>query len=234
MDGLLLVHKPHGPTSHDVVQAVRRKLRLQRIGHGGTLDPMAEGLLILLVGKATKWQQSVQGHRKSYDAQITLGAQTETADADGRIVRTADVPALSVSVVESVLESLLGEQEQIPPAYSAIKVQGRHLYEWARRGKPKTVAPRRITLFSLRLLALEGSRIAMHLDCSSGTYVRALAETIAQQLGTVGHLSRLVRRSVGPWQLEHARPLASWLDAPEEDIERALLRPDTVAAPLCN
>ena len=220
LEGLLLVHKPPGLTSHDVVDIVRRKLAIRRIGHTGTLDPMAEGLLILLIGAATKRQQSFQTHGKLYEATLQLGTQTDTGDAMGAIVRTAPVPMLAHDHITEVLQSFNGRHMQTPPAYSAVKVRGRPAYYWARRQMPVTLAPRPIHLSDMTLVACGPSTITFRVQCSAGTYVRTMAESIAQRLGTVGHLARLVRLRVGTWALDEARPLAWINDASVEQLIR--------------
>lgn len=211
IEGMLLVDKPSGPTSHDVVQVARRKLGLRRIGHTGTLDPMAEGLLVLLIGAATKHQQALQGHDKSYRALVQLGAQTDTADAAGKPIRTMPVPALERGAVEQLLRSFEGTLEQTPPAYSAIKVQGRPAYWWTRRQQPVELASRTIRLASVRLDDLTAQTLTMTVECSAGTYLRVLAESVAERLGTVGHLAALTRLRIGAWRLEEAKPLA-WIE----------------------
>ena len=224
MDGVLLIDKPSGVTSHDVVEAARRALGLRRIGHTGTLDPMARGLLILLVGAATSRQQELQGHEKTYEAVIRLGTQTDTGDATGAAISTADVPALDPQRLEALLVSLRGPCVQTPPAYSAIKVRGRPAYWWARRKTPVTLAPRTVELFELTLLERGRDTISLRVRCSAGTYIRSLAESIAGQLGTVGHLSDLVRLRVGAWRLEDAKPLA-WIAQAGHDAVAGALQP---------
>lgn len=223
MEGLLLVNKPPGLTSHDVVALCRRRIGVRRVGHTGTLDPIAQGLLILLVGAATKRQQALQSHEKTYEATITLGTKTETGDAAGRPVRDAPVPRLEPSRVTQVLASLLGPLSQTPPTYSAVKVHGRPAYWWARRQQPVSLPPRTVQLFALTLQHLTPQTITVRVHCSAGTYVRSLAEVIAERLGTVGHLKDLTRLSIGPWLLEDAVPL-SWLaeSTPEAIAQRLL------------
>ena len=207
-DGLLLVQKPPGMTSHDVVEVVRRTLGTRRVGHTGTLDPMAEGLLILLVGTATKHQHAFQGHEKTYEAILQLGLQTDTGDRDGKPLRTASVPALSRSQVAEVLAGFQGPLAQTPPVYSAVKVRGRPSYWWARRHQPVALAPRMIHLFELILVDYQAEVMTFRVRCSSGTYIRTLGESVAERLGTVGCLTRLVRLRVGEWALEQAKPFA--------------------------
>lgn len=222
-DGLLLVNKPPGLTSHDVVQVVRRKLAIRRIGHTGTLDPMAQGLLVLLVGSATKHQRALQMHDKTYDAILQLGTQTDTGDAEGALVRRAPVPSLTRDRVAAVLDSFVGPLAQTPPAYSAVKVQGRPAYWWARRRQPVTLSPRLVRVDSLQLLECDAQTMTFRVRCSSGTYIRTLAESMAERLGTVGHLTRLVRLRIGDWHVDQATPL-SWIQAASSDeVIRALL-----------
>ena len=209
-EGILVVKKLPGMTSHDVVELVRRKLGMQHIGHGGTLDPMASGVLVLLIGGATKQQRAVQSHRKWYEAVIRLGIQTDTADAWGKVLQTSPVPRLIAEHLVAVLASCVGLLTQVPPVFSAVKVQGRPLYWWARHGKRLTAAPRTVEIFTLELLELLDDRFRCRIECSAGTYIRTLAETIAERLGTVGHVSELVRLAVGPWGLAQAHEVP-WL-----------------------
>ncbi len=210
VEGMLLVEKPPGMTSHDVVQIVRRKLAIKRIGHTGTLDPIARGLLILLVGPATKHQQAFQRHEKTYEAVLQLGLQTDTGDAAGRTLTTAPVPALTRDQVVRVLATFQGDLSQVPPTYSAVKVRGRPAYWWARRRTPVTLASRTVHIAELSLVDLSAETITFRVRCSAGTYIRTLAESIAERLGTVGHVTALVRVRVGQWSLDEAMPF-SWL-----------------------
>lgn len=223
-DGLLVVNKPQGMTSHDVVQVVRRRIGLQRVGHTGTLDPIAEGVLVILVGAATKYQQVLQTQRKVYEALIQLGVQTDTGDAWGKVLRTAPVPAVERRQLEEMLRSFIGPITQTPPAFSAVKVQGRPLYWWTRRGVLKVAQPRTVEILSLDLLQWNGSALTCRIACSSGTYIRTLAEAIAARLGTVGHVKALTRCAVGLWELARAVTVP-WLQAASEEDVRAALRP---------
>ena len=225
-EGLLLINKSQGLTSHDVVLLARRRLGIARIGHAGTLDPMAEGLLLLLVGAATKQQACLQTHRKRYEAVIRLGTQTETGDAWGRPVRTAAIPVLERTRVEAALTSLVGPLTQAPPKFSAVKVRGRPLYWWARRGTPMVAPSRTVTIFQAELLDWTPEQFRCRVDCSSGTYVRSLAESVAEQLGTVGHVSKLIRLAVGPWDLAHSHDV-QWLATASREHLLATLRPMT-------
>lgn len=225
-----MVNKPQGPTSHDVVLLVRRKLGIRQVGHAGTLDPMARGVLVLLVGQATKFQHLAQTHRKRYDAAIQLGIQTNTGDAWGKVIRTADVPSLTPREIQRVLASLVGRLTQVPPPFSAAKVHGRPLYWWSRRGKSLTAKPRTVELFALELLDAEPTRFRCRIECSSGTYIRNLAETMAERLGTVGHVSDLVRLAVGPWDLAQARDVPWMRAASPVDLRAAMQPPEGIHA----
>lgn len=231
VEGLLLVNKPPGMTSHDVVEIVRRKLGVRRIGHTGTLDPMAQGLLILLVGAATRHQRAFQAHDKAYEARLRLGTQTDTGDAAGKPVRTAPIPALDPRRVAEVLASFQGPLIQTPPAYSAVKVQGRPAYWWARRRHPVTLAARAIRLDELALLECGADAIRFRVRCSAGTYVRSLAESLAERLGTTGHLDELIRLRVGRWSLDDAKPLPWIAQATEDDVAAALRSVTEARAP---
>lgn len=224
VEGLLLVNKPSGVTSHDVVQVVRRKLSIRRIGHTGTLDPMAEGLLMLLVGPATKHQQAFQAHEKRYEATVRFGTQTDTGDATGQPVRTAPIPRLDPRGVVEVLASLQGPMDQTPPAYSAVKVKGKPAYWWARRHQAVTLASRTIHLAELTMVSGEAETLTFRVRCSAGTYVRTLAERIAERLGTVGHLTRLVRLRIGDWTIDEAKSLA-WIRETSPELVACELKP---------
>ncbi|HEX9779812.1 MAG TPA: tRNA pseudouridine(55) synthase TruB [bacterium] len=224
MDGVLLVNKPAGLTSHDVVQLVRRKLRIRRIGHTGTLDPDAEGLLVLLIGGATKSQRECQRRDKTYEGVVRLGRQTDTGDASGAVVREAPVPSLDTAAIERAFEPFRGRLMQTPPAYSAVKVRGRPAYWWARQQRPVTLAARAVEIRELALLSFGPDTIRFRVRCSAGTYVRTLAESIAERLGTAGHLGALVRLTIGDWRLEEARTL-EWIRGAEPDAVAGQVRP---------
>ena len=221
-DGILVINKAQGMTSHDVVALARRRLGQPRIGHAGTLDPIAKGVLVLLIGHATKHQQQAQHHRKRYEAVVQFGTQTDTGDAWGNPVKTVPVPAMPRAEVERVFGEFVGPLAQVPPAFSAVKVRGHPLYWWARKGMPQTAKSRTIEIFSFELLELEAERLRCQLTCSSGTYVRTLAEAMAERLGTVGHVSALTRLSVGPWELSQARECQWLAEAPVPEIWAAL------------
>lgn len=206
--GFLLVHKPSGMTSHDVVDAVRNLFNTQQVGHAGTLDPTATGLLIVGIGTATKKLGHFLRLPKTYEAGITLGATSTTDDAEGMIEAVGgrhaaeDIP--SQENVEHVLKEFVGSIEQVPPVYSAIKVRGVPAHRRMRRGESVTLRPRRITIESLELLDYTYPHLRIRCHVSSGTYIRALARDIGQKLEVGGYLSALSRTAIGPFQLTDA------------------------------
>lgn len=205
--GLLLVDKPEGWTSHDVVARLRGPLGTRRVGHGGTLDPMATGLLVILYGAATRLSAELHRVPKAYLAEVVLGSATTTDDREGEVSATAAVPALGDGVVRDVLASFVGLREQVPPAYSAIQVHGERAYAKARRGERVELAPRRIEIFDLRLVDEYPGCFHVLVTCSGGTYVRALARDLGVALGTRAHLGALRRIAAGALFVEDAVPL---------------------------
>ncbi len=207
MDGLILTDKPLGWTSHDAVLFLRRLLKEKRAGHTGTLDPSATGLLLVLLGRAARLARFYTGDRKEYTAVVTLGCETDTLDAEGRTVREMPVPALNRGALEEVLSRFTGEMEQVPPSYSAIKIDGQPLYRHARKGLHVQAPPRRVVIYALELLNISGAEFSIRAVCSGGTYIRSLARDISEALGTCGHLSGLRRTAVGTYRAEDALPL---------------------------
>jgi tRNA pseudouridine55 synthase len=211
VDGLIVVDKPGGMTSHDVVARVRRLAKTRRVGHGGTLDPMATGVLIIGVNRATRLLTYVIGSRKSYRATIRLGEVTVTDDAEGDVVATADTTGVTDEEVRAGLAAQTGEIDQVPSAVSAIKVNGERAYKRVREGETVELAARRITVHALDVLTIR--RDAGHLDvdidviCSSGTYIRAIARDLGAALGVGGHLTALRRTAVGGFTLAEAATL---------------------------
>ena len=203
--GLLLIDKPQGFTSHDVIAVCRRVLQTKKIGHSGTLDPMATGLLILLIGRqATKKQTDFLRLSKRYSATLALGQETDSWDADGQITVEKPVPPLSQTQVEQAVQTLSGTVEQPIPFFSAKRVQGKHLYDLARQGKPLERTYNQVTVSWPRTVLSTPSTIEFTVDCSCGTYVRSLGYLLAQKLGTVGHLSQLRREKIGPYDVREA------------------------------
>ena len=206
LDGIVLLDKPAGLGSTPALQRVRRLLRAAKAGHAGTLDPLATGMLPLCFGQATKACGQLLGASKAYRATLVLGAATDTGDADGAVLRTAAVRPPDPARLQAVIAALSGERDQVPPMYSALKRDGRPLYELARRGEEVERAPRRITIHRVEPLAWSGDVLEFEVRCSKGTYVRVLGEEIAAGLGTVGHLGALRRLWVEPFE---DRPMAS-------------------------
>ncbi|MBE0476832.1 MAG: tRNA pseudouridine(55) synthase TruB [Coriobacteriia bacterium] len=200
--GILPLDKPLGMTSHDVVNVVRRATGERRVGHAGTLDPLATGLLVVLVGPMTRLARFFTDHPKTYHAAIAFGSETDTDDAEGEVVRTAEVPAALADETEArrALAGLIGPQEQTPPAYSAVRLAGRRAYEIARRGGEARLRPRSVEVYEAELLGVEpGPPLVWHaeLTVTSGTYVRALARDLGRRTGTAAHLGGLVRTASG-------------------------------------
>jgi tRNA pseudouridine55 synthase len=200
VDGIVLLDKPSGVSSTQALQRVRRLLQAAKAGHAGTLDPMATGMLPLCFGQATKASGQLLGSAKAYRACLKLGAATDTGDADGHVIGESPVPALGNEQVLGVLDALVGPGMQVPPMHSALKHQGRPLYELARRGEEVPRAPRAVTIRRLDLVRLDAREIEFQVVCSKGTYVRVLGEEIAARLGTVGHLGALHRLWVEPFE----------------------------------
>ncbi len=190
--GFLVVDKPKGMTSHDIVAKVRRGIGIKRIGHAGTLDPMATGVLVLCIGAATRLSEYVMGSHKVYTATVRLGVETDSYDADGTVVATTDISHLSPAMIESALQYFQGEIDQIPPMYSAIKQGGKKLYELARQGEAVERAARRVWM-SVRLLELSLPDVQIEVTCSPGTYIRSIAHDLGERLGVGGHLTALRR-----------------------------------------
>lgn len=224
LNGLLLVDKPEGLTSHDVVGRVRQLLGEKKVGHAGTLDPMATGLLVMAVGPSTRLLRFATAQTKRYTGTVQLGAATSTLDRDGEVVATFPVPALTTSVINDVARAMWGEQEQIPPMTSAIKIGGRRLHQLAREGVDVERTPRTITISSF-LLSEGPDATKWHFDvtCSVGTYVRVLLSDLAVRLGTLGHLCALRRESSGAHDVKAAWTL--------ENLARAMSDGDVVLQP---
>lgn len=202
--GVLVIDKPAGVTSHDVVARVRRLTGERRVGHAGTLDPAATGVLPVCVGQATRLVEYLSEADKSYLAEVVLGVQTETDDLEGAIVRLAAPPSLTRAELQAILAGFTGRQLQRPPAYAAIKVGGRKLYELARAGQAVDLPPRPVTIHRLRLLAWEPPAMTLLIDCSKGTYIRSLARDLGARLGCGGYLHALRRLRTGPFCLDDA------------------------------
>ncbi len=209
INGILIVDKPKGPTSNDIVQQLKRLMNANKVGHLGTLDPMATGVLPIVFGEATKFSQYGLDSRKIYRARVQFGSATDTLDAAGTVVATKPISLPLEKDVVSVLNTLTGPIMQIPPMVSALKHQGQPLYKWARKGQIIERPPRAINIYSNQFLAMNSvdGWLDIRVHCSKGTYIRSLAETIGEMLGNLAHLSQLSRESSGGYDLSGAMPL---------------------------
>ena len=226
MDGIIIINKHEGCTSHDIVYQVK-KIVDNKVGHTGTLDPMATGVLPLLIGKGTQCSKYLINHDKTYQVRLQLGQKTDTADREGNIIEEKSVEEkyLDKKIVKEILKSFIGKQEQVPPMYSAIKVKGKKLYEYARKGQVVEVEPRKIEIYSIELIEINtvNKQIEFQVSCSKGTYIRSLCEDIAIKFGTVGYMHALKRIQVGEFNLSAAITLEELKNNSIEWIESNLI-----------
>ena len=222
MDGIIIINKPKNCTSHDIVYKVK-KIFKEKVGHTGTLDPMATGVLPILIGKGTLVSKYLINHNKIYEVELELGKKTDTADSEGKILQEqkVDKTILGKENIEKTLKTFLGKQKQKPPMYSAIKVNGKKLYEYARKGQIIDVQERNIEIYSIKLIKIfeEENKISFEVKCSKGTYIRSLCEDIAERLGCIGYMSELNRTKVGDFSIEDAIDI-SRVENIEEQIQR--------------
>jgi len=207
MDGILIVNKPSGITSHDVVDFVRRKFNMERVGHAGTLDPMATGVLVMLLGRATKLSNTFTNNDKEYVAKVFFGKKTDTQDASGKVIEEKNIDSLDIEAIKKALDNFKGEIEQIPPMVSAIKYKGKKLYQFARAGKTVVREPRKIRISGIEILDFKFPELTFRVKCSKGTYVRTLCEDIGMSLGVPSHMSGLIRTRSGDFLLEDSKKL---------------------------
>jgi tRNA pseudouridine55 synthase len=212
-DGALVINKPKGKTSHDVVDAVRHLAGFRQIGHLGTLDPLATGVLVLLLGRATRLVQFYVGRRKRYKAGFRFGFATDAYDSDGEAQGPDVAPTLEAALLEKFAAERIGRFEQMPPSFSAKKVKGRPAYELARKKQPVELKAVEVELFEFKLTEIAGSIARFVIECSSGTYIRALANEMGQKLGCGAHLAEIERTAVGEFSLEQAIPLDELAEA---------------------
>ena len=215
--GILLIDKSHGITSHDVVDKLRRILKIKKIGHTGTLDPMATGLLVMLVGEYTKRANEFIALDKEYFADITFGKTTETFDAEGIITDVSDTDSLSLEMIKDALSQFMGEFLQEPPMYSAVKVGGEKLYKLARQGKNIFRAPRPVHVYSFKIIEWKNPLLRLIIRCSKGTYIRSIAHNLGQSVGTGAYLSGLRRTLVGNYTIDDAHTLEEIEEAANQD-----------------
>jgi len=204
IDGILVVDKPRGKTSHDVVESVRRLAGFRQIGHLGTLDPLATGVLVLALGHATRLARFYAGRRKRYTCAIRFGFATDTYDADGTSAGPDLAPALNSEAIAGLAAQFIGKGQQTPPPFSAKKIHGRPAHELARKHKPVNLEPVEIEVYEFRLTSVEGSTVRFVVECGAGTYIRSLAHDLGRLHGTGAHLSEIVRTAVGEFTLDHA------------------------------
>ena len=212
-DGALVIDKPKGKTSHDVVDAVRHLAGFRQIGHLGTLDPLATGVLVLLLGRATRLVQFYAGRRKRYAAVFRFGFGTDTYDSDGQAQGPDAAPSLDAATLQRLAAERVGRFQQTPPSFSAKKVHGRPAYELARKKQAVDLKPVEVELFEFKLLGIEGSTAKFDIECSSGTYIRSLAHEIGQKLGCGAHLAEITRTAVGEFPLDQAVKLEELAEA---------------------
>lgn len=221
--GILLVDKPEGWRSRQVVDAIGKRFRIRKIGHAGTLDPLATGLLVLLLGEGTKLSRYVMDGRKRYTATIRLGVETDTYDSEGEVLAEHDTSHLDPAGVERALAGFVGTQLQRPPGYAAIKVDGKPLYKYARAGETVEAEAREITIHELRVPRIELPFVEIEVACSKGTYMRSIAHDLGEQLGVGGHLTAIRRIESAPHHVSDASPLDELLDLePENFAERVV------------
>ena len=209
LNGIIVINKPKNYTSHDVVAKVKKLLNIKKVGHTGTLDPNATGVLPLLLNSGTKLSKYLIEHDKEYEVTLKLGIRTDTLDGEGKVLEKKEVDKKmleNTKQIEKVLNSFTGKQTQVPPMYSAIKVKGKKLYEYARRGENVEVQPRQIEIYNIELqkVDIKKQEIEFKVQCSKGTYIRTLCEDIATKLGTIGYMKELNRTKVGKFGLEEA------------------------------
>ena len=204
LNGILIINKSKGYTSHDVVAKVKKILNVKKVGHTGTLDPNATGVLPLLLNDGTKLSKYLIEHDKEYIVTLKLGIRTDTLDSEGKILEERKVDSLVLEDTEKILNSFIGKQEQLPPMYSAIKVNGKKLYEYARNGEEVELKPRKIEIYNIELIKIDKDKNEIEVDCSKGTYIRSLCVDIANKLGTIGYMKELNRTKVGIFEISDA------------------------------
>jgi len=229
--GVLLLDKPVGLSSNQAVQAVKRLYHARRVGHTGTLDPLATGLLVVVLGEATKFASGLLDADKSYEATIRLGVTTSTGDAEGEVLSSCE-PAVARADVEGVVAQFVGEIDQVPPMHSALKKAGRPLYDYARAGETVARPPRRVVIHAIEIVGFDGQALRLNVRVGKGTYIRTLAEDIGRRLGCGAHLAALRRTNVGGFGLQEAVALADLEAAPPPDRDRLLRSVDAMLAEL--
>lgn len=223
--GILVVDKPLGATSFDIVRRIRRATGEKRVGHAGTLDPAATGVLLVLLGQATRVTEYLMDMAKTYRGTVHLGVSTATYDSEGDVVREADASGVAEDTLHDVLKAFVGEIEQVPPAHSAVKIDGERAYHRARRGEDVEMKARPVTIYRIELLRYEPPIAELEVECARGTYIRSLAHDLGERLGCGAHLASLVRTRIGPFSVDAAADEATLSAAFEADTWRELLQP---------
>ncbi|HEV2327961.1 MAG TPA: tRNA pseudouridine(55) synthase TruB [Verrucomicrobiae bacterium] len=223
LDGAILVDKPSGPTSHDVVDAIRRKFGIKKVGHCGTLDPNATGLLIIVLGRGTKLSEKLMGDDKVYEGTIRFGASTSSYDADGEVLETRPVPPLTLEQLNELAGEFIGDQMQTPPMVSAIKMDGVPLYKLARKGVEVEREPRLVHIYNFRFTNYSGPDGEFRLACTKGTYVRSVAHELGQKIGCGAHLAALRRSASGKFDVADATRLDSVLNMTTSELEKKVV-----------
>ena len=224
INGIIIINKPKEFTSHDVVAKVKKILNIKKVGHTGTLDPNATGVLPLLLNDGTKLSKYLINHDKEYKVTLKLGIKTDTADGEGNIIEKKEVDFGKLNSIENTIASFVGKQEQIPPMYSAIKVKGKKLYEYAREGQNVEIAPRKIEIYNIKLNKIDEieNEIEFTVSCSKGTYIRSLCEDIAKKIGTIGYMKELERTKVGEFEIKQAITIKE-VDDNKESIDKYII-----------
>lgn len=224
MNGIIIINKPKNYTSHDIVYKIK-KIVNEKVGHTGTLDPNATGVLPLLIGKGTEISKYLINHDKTYEAVIQLGEKRDTADIEGQVIQKQEVQTLTLKneKVKEVLKSFIGKNLQTPPIYSAIKVKGKKLYEYARKGETVKIEPREIEIYNIELINIDKTNktIEFRVQCSKGTYIRTLCEDISEKLGNIGYMKELKRTQVGEFKIENSIKIEEIKN--KEDVEKYLI-----------
>jgi tRNA pseudouridine55 synthase len=223
LDGALVIDKPAGPTSHDVVDAIRRQFGIRKVGHCGTLDPNATGLLVIVLGRGTKLSERLMSEDKIYEGVIKFGEATDSYDADGALVSSLPVPPLTVELLNELANSFVGDQMQIPPMVSAVKKQGVPLYKLARKGIEVEREARLVHVYNFRFSSYAEPLGNFRLACTKGTYVRSIAHDLGQKVGCGAHLSDLRRISSGKFDISQGMPLAQVLKLSSSELERRVI-----------
>lgn len=224
MDGMLIVDKPSGMTSHDVVEFIRRKFEIKKVGHAGTLDPSVTGVLIILIGAATKLSSRFANDDKEYEATLILGKKTDSGDAEGKVLSVGDFSKITKVHIEEIFDGFKGKIEQVPPMVSALRFKGKRLYELARRGREVPRKPREVYIKELKIKNIDIPRVDFSVVCSKGTYIRKLCDDIGDKLGCGGHLSYLRRLRSGEFTIEKAVSVEKLKSLSSSELEKYLLK----------